>query len=134
MGVITPIQPAPIPCHLEGFAVARPDIGARADRGDNTLLVIAIENRGSSDWHEVELTIRGFNTGAANSGQPEPHTLRMPLIKAGVMVAQDIDKFKKQDGTPWVSATTRPEKIVVGANVNGRGCTFEQRFSGSRNE
>jgi len=121
------IEPRPMPCHLEGIAAVDPDIAARAERGNKTSSVITIRNQEASDWTDVELTISGVNTDAVNAGKPTgPYTLRMRRIKAGVLVAQTIDKFTKEDGTPWAPVTMHIETIVVRANKNGFNCTFKQ--------
>ena len=125
-------QPNAGPCTLEAVAAAAPDVVARATKGDETPRVIAVRNRGSSAWRDVELTIRGLGTRGPTQGQPTgPHSYRVLGIDSGELFAKNIDEFKKPDGTPWVPMMMRPTEVTVRASTNG-ACVHSNSSSTSK--
>jgi hypothetical protein len=119
-----------VPCALDAAATWAFQTGD-GDGGNGPARAIKIWNRGKTHWTDVEVTIRGIAVQALNGQPTAPHSLRLATVRAGELVAKNIEEFKKADGVAWIPMMMRRFEIVINRSVDGRTCTFERQYSES---
>ena len=101
---------------------------SKGNGGDGVARAIKIQNRGTAQWTDVEVTIRGLGEQAMKEQPTGPHSLRLDTVAAGELVAKNIEEFTKADGTAWVLMKIRRMEIAINASVNGKTCTYERQI------